>query len=210
MRSQNPGSTEQVGFLSNNLQDFRSFGPQSDHTTGEASGFYFWVSKPNGTEFVDYLYTTQLIINNLNATDFYAQCLSFWYQIHTPTTKAFYIYKATTTQTSYDDKIWEAPFNNFDRWTRGEVTISASYKHKVVFSLYLSRTAPATSFIALDDISVRNGACEVPVSCDFDDDMCSWYNVKTQQANWNWARFIGNLKFIMNWYLNYDMIYRTS
>ena len=59
----------------------------------------------------------------------------------------------------------------------------------------MPRVAPPSQFIALDDISLSPGACEAQVSCDFDFDMCSWSNIRTQMANWNWNRFTGKEKF---------------
>jgi hypothetical protein len=188
-----PGGYTGIGVITNAAVGARSFGPVADHTTGEPSGYYFWFSKTMKNQLI---YKTNVVINDLPPTGLRPQCLKFWYQMNTPTVQSFYIYVVPVDQTNYDTPLWTVPYNNFSRWTRGQLTVNANYKHKIVLSLYLSAAAPMNSFIALDDISLTTGQCEPPVSCDFDVDMCSWMNAKTDQANWNWDKFTGNsMKF---------------
>ena len=48
------------------------------------------------------------------------------------------------------------------------------------------------NYIALDDISLSDGPCEPPVSCDFDTDLCDWYDLdQFADSNWKWGRFTG-------------------
>ena len=165
----------------------QAFGPVSDHTSGEPSGYYFFAYKP----MFDRSFETQIVINNLPSTTFRAQCLRFWYQINTPTSSSFYIYVTPSTTTHYSNPLWKVPYTHLDRWSRGQLTINAYYVHKIVFDLFLSKSAPNDTFIALDDISLSSRQCEAPVSCDFDIDICSWNNVRMLQANWNWVKFTG-------------------
>ena len=192
MRTAIPSGRQGAGYISDSVSDgTRLFGPQLDHSTGEPTGKYFWFGKSMDSRLVDTLYKTQLIINDLPPNGFNAQCLKFWYTIGTSTVQSFYIYVVPVDTVLYTDPKWTVPYNRFDRWIKGQVSINANYRHKIVFSLYLSREAPDTEFIALDDISLTSGQCEPPVSCDFDLDMCSWMNLGIYEANWNWVKFTG-------------------
>ena len=93
--------------------------------------------------------------------------------------------------------MWIVPYTHFDHWTKGQLTIRAPYKHKIVFSLNMPRVTPPSQFIAQDDISLSPGACEAQISCDFDFDMCSWSNIRTNLANWNWVKFTGMKKMLL-------------
>ena len=178
-----------LGFVADNNTKVQPYGPQTDHTSGEPFGFYFWFAK--STETIARAYETQLIINDLPPTGLRPQCLKFWYQINMPTVSSLYIYVKPVTTTTYTDPKWIVPYTHFDHWTRGQLTISAAYKHKIVFSLNMPRMTIPSQFIALDDISLSPGVCEAQISCDFEFDMCAWSNVRTMQANWNWVKFRG-------------------
>ena len=178
-----------IGYLTDNLTKVQPYGPKTDHTTGEPFGFYFWFTKQNSL--ITRAYQTQLIMNDLTPTGFKPQCLKFWYQINMTTVDSLYIYVKPVTTYTYINPMWTVPYTHFDHWTRGQLTITAPYQHKIVFSLYMPRATPPSQFIALDDISISPGMCEQQISCDFEFDMCAWSNVRTMQANWNWVKFRG-------------------
>ena len=190
IRYATPSRWPKVGWIAT-AQGGRYSGPKTDHTTGDPSGEYFFFAKDaQGVQPLQpRSFETQLIINDFYSTGFIGQCLKFWYQINTPTNSSFTIYVKPTTTTVYRDPSWTVPYTNFSRWMRGQVTIYAYYKHKIVLDMSLGTTAPNTAFIALDDISLKKGPCEDEIGCDFDVDMCSWSNVRTDSANWNWAKF---------------------
>lgn len=164
-----------------------AYGPPIDHTSGAPTGYYYLFYK-RGVATNGY-YKSSLTIPNLATTGFRAQCLRFWYQINTPSVSSLYIYVMPNTQTNpTSSPLWIPPSSNFTDWTRGQVTIYASYVHKVQFSLFMSTTAANTSFVALDDISLTPGTCETPVTCNFDEDFCNWGNTLSGNL---WRRFTG-------------------
>jgi hypothetical protein len=170
-------------------------GPQKDHSSQGSLGKYFLFANravdPIG------LYQTQLIINSLPTTGIRGSCLKFWYQISSNFSSSFYVYAVPQNSLVYNTPHWVATYPNYTTWTMGEVTINAPYLHKIVFSFAQNKNNLA--YIALDDVSLTSGACEPPISCDFDTDMCSWHDLKTIDSNWNWGRFTGIfLKLILN------------
>ena len=170
------------------------YSPSSDHTTGESTGYMFWFSKPPKV--------TSGFSTNLNMIDLPASgthCLSFWYQMVTSSTFNFEIAVTASNKVEPSDNAWSPPDSNITRWTKGQLSVHALYKHKIVFQFFLPTDEPRTAYIALDDISLKSGQCEAPVSCDFDVDWCSWSNINTDNDDWNWAKFTGPPAWRTKW-----------
>jgi len=186
------GGGSGIGIIANSrviLQN-KMKGPKFDHTTKDAGNYFLFTNQM--TDANGY-YVTQLIINHLPRTlnlGLQGSCLKFWYQI--VGSMNFIIYVAPVNRFSYNDPQWVAMYHNHTTWTMGQLTINADYEHKVVF--YLVQPKSLSYYIALDDISISDGACEPPISCDFDTDPCSWHDVDNLTlSNWNWGRFTGIL-----------------
>ena len=60
--------------------------------------------------------------------------------------------------------------------------------HKIVF--IMRKPNDLRSYVALDDISIIEKDCEDAVTCDFDDDVCS-YGSAYKKADNEFARFVG-------------------
>lgn len=69
-----------------------------------------------------------------------------------------------------------------------QVSYKAYYDHKVTF--LLRKQFDLKSYIAIDDLSVSFRACEKPVECDFDDDLCS-YTMELNNTDFRFGRFVG-------------------
>ena len=171
-----------------------AYGPAFDHTTGDATGKYYFFHKPANSRGP---VSSSMTIPNLFFTQaLQPHCLKFYYQINTPSTSSFYVYVMPNSQatTGSDRPDWIVPYSNFTQWTKGQLTVYAFYQHKIRFAMMLGATIPDNSFIAIDDVSLSIGTCESPVSCNFDEDFCSWANSKTSTANW--IRFTGMTKIV--------------
>jgi hypothetical protein len=181
----NPG----IGSIHNSkiAKSFGTPGPLNDHSSRGSLGMYFLFA--NSARDPIGLYQTQLIINSLPTTGIRGSCLKFWYQISSNSSSAFNVYAVPQNRLVYNIPHWVATYPHYTTWTMGQVTVNAPYLHKIVF--LFAQYKDNLSYIALDDISLTNGACEPPVSCDFDTDTCSWHDIKTIDSNWNWGRFTG-------------------
>ena len=49
-----------------------------------------------------------------------------------------------------------------------------------------------TSPVDIDDISLTPGHCSLPITCDFDRDMCGW--TRNTDQNWIWDHGIGRVE----------------
>jgi hypothetical protein len=184
-----PPGNRGIGFIYNSQMRAGSSlpGPRKDHSSRGSRGKYFLFAN-RATDPIG-LYQTQLIINFLPTTGIRGSCLKFWYQISSNSSSAFYVYAVPQNRLVYNIPHWVATYPHYTTWTMGEVTVNAPYLHKIVFSF--AQNKDNLAYIALDDISLTSGACEPPVSCDFDTDTCSWHDIKTIDSNWNWGRFTG-------------------
>ena len=67
-----------------------AYGPAFDHTTGDATGKYYFFHKPANSRG---LVSSSVTIPNLGlAGGMNPHCLKFYYQINTPSTSSFYVY----------------------------------------------------------------------------------------------------------------------
>ena len=46
--------------------------------------------------------------------------------------------------------------------------------------------------MGIDDITLLDGACPPPGSCDFEDDTCTWSNIRGAYDDFDWTRQNGN------------------
>lgn len=67
-------------------------------------------------------------------------------------------------------------------WEVAEVTVSSPAKFRVTFKATLS--PDQESFILLDDVSLRNGACLPTGSCDFESGLCTRVNSDLDDHDW--------------------------
>ena len=83
---------------------------------------------------------------------------------------------------------FKIPNRNHASWVTTQFVYAALYDHKIVFEM--RKTYDLGSYVALDDISITDGRCDEPVTCDFDDDICS-YGSSNQKYDFDFARFVG-------------------
>lgn len=74
------------------------------------------------------------------------------------------------------------------RWTMAQFDYRAYYDHNVVF--VMEKFFDLRSMIALDDITVSPRACSSGATCDFDEDMCSFYFTYKSLDDYEFARMI--------------------
>nr|KAF6380671.1 transmembrane serine protease 15 [Myotis myotis] len=126
-------------------------GPDFDHTFGNASGFY--ISTPTGPG--GRRERVGLLSLPLNPT-LEPVCLSFWYHMYGEN-----VYKLSINISSYQNMekiVFQKEGNYGNNWNYGQVTINETVEFKVSFSAFKNKLL---SDIALDDISLTRGICNV-------------------------------------------------
>src|SRR5581483_8312200 len=147
--------------------------PGQDHTlTTSYVGFFLFANKnddPPGK------YTTTIAIPNLTTTGMRGSCLKFWYISNQASVKdvnkfGAYFQVSLLQQNGKSNEVvtWREVYPLHNKWTHAQATIIANFPHKVVFTFTKEANKDMKAYIALDDVSLSDGACEMPIGCDFD------------------------------------------
>uniref|UniRef100_G1PBV1 Enteropeptidase n=1 Tax=Myotis lucifugus TaxID=59463 RepID=G1PBV1_MYOLU len=126
-------------------------GPDFDHTFGNVSGFY--ISTPTGPG--GRRERVGLLSLPLNPT-LEPVCLSFWYHMYGEN-----VYKLSiniSSDQNMEKIVFQKEGNYGNNWNYGQVTINETVEFKVSFNAFKNKLL---SDIALDDISLTHGICNV-------------------------------------------------
>ncbi|XP_074546012.1 MAM domain-containing protein 2-like isoform X2 [Halichoeres trimaculatus] len=165
-----------------------------DHTTG-AGSFLLAHSRLNPRS--DYI--NRLISPTLPGNTKF--CLRFYYSLRgfNQTGQALTVYLQPLQQSSSQEKIWTQGEKSRGIWIGTDVTFQTSQPAKVVF-VSTCRSFWDCGSVALDDISVNLGDCELtaaagsltsslPGHCDFEAGLCGYTQDKhSDDADWEWRR----------------------
>ncbi|XP_071956932.1 MAM and LDL-receptor class A domain-containing protein 1-like [Antedon mediterranea] len=150
-------------------------GPSNDHTYGTSAGHYMYIESSSPRTFGD-----KALIRSLEYPSTYGQCLRFWYHMTGDNMGALKVYAEML-----GDKgtaIWSRTFASPDFWRLTEVSVVAQYPYRIVFEGIVGNGWSGD--IAIDDIYIKNGICNQPGTCDFETDMCTYFNVPFDDFDW--------------------------
>ncbi|EDL93565.1 MAM domain containing 4 [Rattus norvegicus] len=165
----------------NNASGLGPWGPWIDHTTGTAQGHYMVVdTSPNLLPKGHVASLTSEEHPPLSRP----ACLTFWYHLsfHNPGTLRVFVEESTRRQ-----ELSISGHGGF-AWRLGSVNVQAEQAWKVVFEAMASGVEH--SYMALDDISLQDGPCAQPGSCDFESGLCGWSHLPWPGLggySWDWS-----------------------
>ncbi|TNM98369.1 hypothetical protein fugu_014615 [Takifugu bimaculatus] len=152
-----------------------------DHTRGTDNGFY--VTVKNSTEKT----IAQLLSPPLTPTT--EMCVRFWYWLPAGSTDSLTMHVLRSGQLSI--VLWKQSGVVSSSWEVAEVTVSSPVEFKVVLQTNHSPDSNAT--MKVDDVSLRDGACHPPGSCDFESGQCNWINVHREDGH-DWVLANGGFR----------------
>ncbi|TWW73586.1 LDL-receptor class A domain-containing protein 2 Skeletal organic matrix MAM and [Takifugu flavidus] len=152
-----------------------------DHTRGTDNGFY--VTVKNSTEKT----IAQLLSPPLTPTT--EMCVRFWYWLPAGSTDSLTMHVLRSGQLSI--VLWKQSGVVSSSWEVAEVTVSSPVEFKVVLQTIHSPDSNAT--MKVDDVSLRDGACHPPGSCDFESGQCNWINVHREDGH-DWVLANGGFR----------------
>ncbi|XP_071348966.1 MAM and LDL-receptor class A domain-containing protein 2 isoform X2 [Trachinotus anak] len=154
-----------------------------DHTYGTENGFYVTVMTTNSTQNE----IAQLITPEFtSATE---MCVRFWYWLPAGSSNDLTVHVLRSGEQDY--ALWKRSGAPSTGWEVAEVTVSSPAKFRVAFTAV---HVPGTnSTVKLDDISMRDGACSPPGSCDFESGQCSWVNIPEEDGH-DWVMANGGFQ----------------
>ncbi|KAF8778576.1 MAM and LDL-receptor class A domain-containing [Argiope bruennichi] len=160
----------------------RTNGPDVDHTYGTMLGNYFYVDPKERV--------TKGKVARLESSLYKPEkkCMRFWYYLYGIDVGTLEVLLRTgDTKTSK----WKEDGDNTQFWHASEVTIDQKLPidYSYIFQV-TTGSAYSKGLIALDDISVKT-ECPPIGSCNFEDDMCLWFN--DPDADLDWMRGSGEI-----------------
>ncbi|XP_052069169.1 MAM and LDL-receptor class A domain-containing protein 1-like [Mytilus californianus] len=143
-----------------------STGPNRDHTTASASGYYAYTESRIGSNSNDESdFFTGLIVPSPK------QCLTFWYHMfgkHINTLKVFQY------NSEYNIKLWSKSENQRNKWYFQSLLLKDLGPYRIKFKAF--RGDGKKSEIAIDSIFITNTACKKDSGfiCNFEADSYKW------------------------------------
>ncbi|XP_019632083.1 PREDICTED: MAM and LDL-receptor class A domain-containing protein 2-like [Branchiostoma belcheri] len=156
-------------------------GPSTDHTLGTNSGYYMYIetSSPRQPGDKAVLRTPSFPQDNQ------PHCVEFYYHMfgdHIGDLKVFYV----PTTGSFPAPLWELSGDQGDHWYLGQVTVPGDQTFYVEFEAVRGQSFRGD--IAIDDVTVRDGQCSNPGSCDFENGPCTYTNDPNDDFDWTEKR----------------------
>ncbi|XP_025085553.1 MAM and LDL-receptor class A domain-containing protein 1-like [Pomacea canaliculata] len=169
-------------------------GPSTDHTTGTVEGHYIFIDSTTSLPGDK----AQLVSETLHPTP--GSCLVFYYNMNGAGMGSLNVYKSTQLSQKL---IFNQTGHHANAWLQSSVNLTSVTPYTIIFEGV--KGANNTSDIALDDISVSQGACgqqngtgtpgitTTPLSipnlgCDFENGICQWTQDTSNQFNWTWQQ----------------------
>ncbi|XP_049628790.1 apical endosomal glycoprotein [Suncus etruscus] len=156
-------------------------GPRVDHTTQTAQGYYMVVD--TSPETLPSGHVASLTSEEYGPLARPA-CLTFWYHLSP--------WNPGVLQVRVDEAQHGGVLNIREHgglaWRLGSVDVGAQQAWRVVFQA--AAVGVEHSYVALDDLSLQDGPCPQPGSCDFEAGLCGWSHMPWPDSggySWDWS-----------------------
>ncbi|CAL1541465.1 unnamed protein product, partial [Lymnaea stagnalis] len=156
--------------------------PLSDHTYGTYLGHYLYIEGSQSFS------KSKAGIMSPMMGPAKAKCLQFYFHMHGEDTGALTV--KILNQEGDITEIWlhEGPAG--DGWKGSQADVISDVKFQILFEGILPENS--AGIIAIDDIHLLDSACGEPATCDFEEGMCLYQNVKNGDE-FDWLRNRGTI-----------------
>ncbi|KYO23091.1 apical endosomal glycoprotein [Alligator mississippiensis] len=162
-------------------------GPSTDHTTGTARGYYMIINTSKSS-----LPRAATLASELYVPLTRTQCLTFWYHLSTDSGSL----NIHMEEQGARRRLFSVSSMQGDAWHYGSVAVQADGEWKVIFEAV--GAGREQSYIALDDLHLKDGSCPEPGSCDFELDTCGWSSSSDPHLRgfaWGWKSGVSPSKY---------------
>ncbi|XP_048242313.1 MAM and LDL-receptor class A domain-containing protein 1-like isoform X2 [Haliotis rufescens] len=153
-------------------------------TGPSGKGHYAYVDSSVG----GYGDNAQLISPKLTIAKGQSKCLVFHYNMYGEHVNALNVYEKTNEK----KLIWTRHGNMGTNWMETRINLPEATDFQVVIEAV--RGQGEKGVISIDDTKIINGPCSLqaskPVTCSFDNDMCTWIQMKND--DFDWTRYQGS------------------
>ncbi|XP_033099732.1 MAM and LDL-receptor class A domain-containing protein 1-like, partial [Anneissia japonica] len=161
-------------------------GPKYDHTYGTLQGFYMYMETSNPR---NYNGPARIWIRTYLATD--VTCVEWFYHMYGTTGNILNVYIVKTTH-AVGTPAWTERNNQGNIWQLGQISVKTvnSYYYIMFEGIVGSSN---TSYIALDDVRITDGACskDAQTKCDFEDTYICYFE-QDEYDDFDWIRTSGS------------------
>ncbi|XP_076802493.1 MAM and LDL-receptor class A domain-containing protein 1-like [Clavelina lepadiformis] len=167
-----------------------NYRPSFDHTTMSPAGGYI---NNNAYAYNVPGQKCRLLTHKFKQSQ--SSCLQLWYYMwnggdssHDPGTLNVYLKKDFT---SYEKLVWKKSGNQGPRWEFGSATISSPDDDFTIILEAVTGNAADSYSVAVDDVKINDGACDIKGHCDFESGLCGWFNSRNEGDDFDWIRSSG-------------------
>ncbi|XP_031666604.1 MAM and LDL-receptor class A domain-containing protein 2 [Oncorhynchus kisutch] len=172
-------------------------GPLYDHTVGNDKGFYLMVNMSGSVDGETAVVSVPL---TFQTTDL---CVGFWYYMLGPSVSTLDLLVQTKTSRTV---VWTRQGSQDSEWMNAQVQLGIVDTQEVQFSG--SRNTSGSGFIAIDDVTVKEGACKDQHPCGFEVD--SWCDFEVDVSHkGRWGRLRGRKDRLDHTYRTENGFYLT-
>ncbi|XP_078483559.1 MAM and LDL-receptor class A domain-containing protein 1-like isoform X2 [Ciona intestinalis] len=162
-------------------------GPTTDHTYQSDEGYYMYIEMSGRTHG-----DIARLISPLYALDQGTHCVQFYYHMLGKDIGSLILYQRADVKGDKDTWRWNLDGEQGPNWFLARVDVPSIYDYKIVFHAVGGNDYYGD--IAIDDVTIIPNACPIPMTCDFETDLCDWTNVKwNDKFDWIEGRGIDGL-----------------
>lgn len=156
--------------------------PSVDHTAHSEGGHYLCLRLNDNPESKGFL--SSPVYESVGI-----QCLRFWYHMLGDAVGFLTVLVQDQGDGGPFVPVWSFSGNAYEMWSQGLVTLPNLQKYVVRFEGITGTNKKST--IALDDLEFIPGVCPQAYACDFEYDLCDWYNTNDGDDTFDWTRSSG-------------------
>ncbi|XP_055957693.1 MAM and LDL-receptor class A domain-containing protein 2 [Patella vulgata] len=155
----------------------RTTGPITDHTVQSPKGHYVYIEASSPRK----IYDKAVLLSSLYPPT-KTRCLNFWYSMNGAQIGNLTVYLVAST--GQNVSLWQLHGDQGDKWQNGHVPVVSPVNYRMAFEG--ERSTGIAGDIALDDVSFTESNCGATgkFDCDFDINLCTWTQDKTDQFDW--------------------------
>lgn len=156
--------------------------PPVDHTTNSEMGYYAYLVRTGASDDCGYLISP--VYDSVGS-----QCLRFWYHMLGEGVGQLKVLVRGEGSSPDFVPIWTHGNNTDEMWSLGMVTIVNMHNYSVGIEGMTGINSAA--IIAIDDIEFIPDSCPDNHECDFEYDLCDWFNTNNGDDTFDWERSSG-------------------
>ncbi|KAH9494976.1 hypothetical protein Btru_018310, partial [Bulinus truncatus] len=160
---------QHIGLLTGNS-------PTTDHTMNSDRGYYMYLDSSSPRKFGDKARIVSPVYPGGGA-----QCVQFYYYMNGADIGSLFIYLRKVGKIDQDNLVWTMHMSRGNFWIKGLAKIDSPDIFQIVFEGIVGANS---SEIAVDDIQLLSTPCPSPVSCDFEDGLCTFSNENSDDYDW--------------------------